>query len=415
MKLLLISQYFWPEPFGINMLASALCKRGIEVTVLTGKPNYPDGLVYPGYSARGVTREDFEGVEVVRLPLFPRGKGSSIRLALNYFSFVVAGYVLGPWLMRRRRFDAVFVYAPSPLLQALPAIWLAGLKRVPLVLWVQDLWPESLSATGFIKNSVVLDLVRRCVRFIYHHVDRILVPSEAFRGPIEALSDEPRKIRYYPNAYVEHPVVEAQPAAVQSLIADISRGFSVVFAGNLGVAQSLKTVIEAAEQLKETGEEIRFFLIGSGSQSDWLTAEVRRRGLGNVVLPGRFPSSAMPNIYAASSALLVSLRDEPIFSFTIPSKVQGYLAAGKPVIAAINGEGARIVIEAGAGVECAAGDSGALANAVSMLARLGADKRAKMGENGRRYAIENFSLDRLADDLADQLDKLSSASKEKHR
>lgn len=415
MRLLLISQYFWPEPFGINTLASALCKRGIEVTVLTGKPNYPDGLVYPGYSAWSVARENFEGVEVVRLPLYPRGKGSSIRLVLNYLSFIVAGCALGPWLMRRRRFDAVFVYAPSPLLQALPAVLLAGIKHAPLVLWVQDLWPESLSATGFIKNRVVLDLVRWVIRFIYRHVDRILVPSEAFRGPIEALADEPKKIYYYPNAYVNYPVVEVQPAAVQSLIADISRGFSVVFAGNLGVAQSLKTVIEAAEQLKETGEEIRFFLIGSGSQSDWLTAEVRRRGLGNVVLPGRFPSSAMPNVYAASSALLVSLRDEPIFSFTIPSKVQGYLAAGKPVIAAINGEGARIVIEAGAGVECAAGDSGALANAVSMLARLGADKRAKMGENGRRYAIENFSLDRLADDLADQLDKLSSASKEKHR
>jgi len=166
MRVLLISQYFWPETFGINALVRALRERGVEITVLTGKPNYPDGQVFAGYSAWGVQRESFEGVEVIRLPLFPRGKRSSLRLALNYMSFVAAGLVLGPWLLRRRIFDVVFVYAPSPLLQALPAIWLSWLKRAPFALWVQDLWPESLSATGFVKNRLALGLVARIVRFI---------------------------------------------------------------------------------------------------------------------------------------------------------------------------------------------------------------------------------------------------------
>ncbi|MEI7612319.1 MAG: glycosyltransferase family 4 protein [Betaproteobacteria bacterium] len=413
MKLLLVSQYFWPESFGINALASALHDRGVEVTVLTGQPNYPEGAVFPGYSAWRVRREDFQGVEVVRLPLIPRGVRSSLRLTLNYMSFVITGCVLGPWLLRRRHFDAVFVYAPSPLLQALPAVGLARLKRAPLVVWVQDLWPESLSATGFVKNTMVLDLVRGLVRFIYRCSDAILVPSEAFRAPIEALTDNPAKIRYYPNAYVESPLAVANSVDVASLCVNLSSGFSVVFAGNLGVAQSLETIIGAAEILQDKAVNVRFFLIGSGSQSDWLVEEIERRGLANVILPGRFPLAAMAAIYEAASALLVSLRDEPIFALTIPSKVQGYLAAGKPIIASLNGEGARIVLEAGAGLVCRAGDAEGLANAALMLSRVDADKRGKMGENGRRYAIEKFSLDRLADGLVAQLNAMSSAPGEK--
>jgi glycosyltransferase involved in cell wall biosynthesis len=411
MKLLLVSQYFWPESFGINALASALQERGVEVTVLTGQPNYPDGAVFPGYSAWRIRRENYQGVEIIRLPLYPRGARSAVRLALNYLSFIAAGYLLGPWFLRRRHFDAVFVYATSPLLQALPAVALAGLKRAPLVVWVQDLWPESLSATGFIKNSLVLDLVGGLVRFIYRRSEAILVPSEAFRAPIEALDARPAKIRYFPNAYAESPAAAAPSAELTSLCADIASGFSVVFAGNLGSAQSLESIIEAAEELQKRAVGVRFFLIGSGSQSDWLAGEVRRRGLLNVSLPGRFPLAAMAEIFAAASALLVSLRDEPIFAQTIPSKVQSYLAAGKPIIAALNGEGARVVLEAEAGLACAAGDAEALADAVLRLSRFDADKRVKMGENGRRYAIENFALDRLADALVRQLHELTSASR----
>ncbi len=408
MRLLLVSQYFWPESFGINALVSALRGRNIETTVLTGKPNYPDGKVFPGYSASGTQCESYDGMEIFRLPLYPRGQGSSVRLALNYASFIVAAFLLGPWLLRRRYFDAIFVFAPSPLLQALPAIWLAWLKGIPVALWVQDLWPESLSATGFIKNRGVLKLVEKAVRFIYRHSDLILIPSEAFRLPIENLAAEPRKIKYLPNAYVEDQKSEAQSPEVWKLVQDIARGFSVVFAGNLGTAQSLDTIVEAAEQLQITGAGIRIFLIGSGSQSDWVQEEITRRGLRNLVMPGRFPPEAMPIIYEAASVLLVSLRDEPIFAYTIPSKVQGYMAAGKPVVASLNGEGARLVVAAGAGLACPAGKADALVDALQQLFRLSPDKRAEIGENARRYAMAHFSLDFLAAELADGLRELSA-------
>jgi len=405
MKLLIFTQYFWPETFGINALARKLRDSGVEVTVMTGKPNYPEGTVFVGHSAWGTAREAYDSIEVLRLPLFPRGNQSPLRLLLNYLSFIVAGTVIGPWLLRGRSFDAVFVYAPSPLLQALPAIWLARLKRAPMVLWVQDLWPESLSATGFIKNQRALDLVACMVRFVYRHTDRVLVPSEAFRAPILAMTQGAADIHYYPNAWVEEPVSDT-PADVEALAGDIASGFSVVFAGNLGTAQSLDTILEAAERLQKTGSHARLFLIGSGSLSLWLNDEVQRRNLRNVVLPGRFAPAAMSRLYESASALLVSLRDAPIFAYTVPSKLQGYLAAGRPVIASLNGEGARVVKEAEAGVVCAAGDARALAEAVQFLAGMDDRSRAEMGENARRYALAHFTLDRLTSDLVGQLEAL---------
>jgi glycosyltransferase involved in cell wall biosynthesis len=408
MKVLIFTQYFWPETFGINALTRKLRDQGVEVTVMTGKPNYPEGKVFAGHSAWGTARESYDGIEVLRVPLFPRGKQSPLRLLLNYLSFIVAGTVVGPWMLRRRSFDVVFVYAPSPVLQALPAIWLARLKRAPLVLWVQDLWPESLSATGFIKNQRALDLVAHAVRFIYRHTDRVLVPSAAFRAPILALTQGAADIHYYPNAWIEEPVANTT-VDVEALAKDIASGFSVVFAGNLGAAQSLDTILDAAERLQSAGSQARFFLIGSGSLSSWLRDEIQRRKLRNVLLPGRFAPDTMHRLYEAASALLVSLRDEPIFALTIPSKVQGYLAAGRPIIAALNGEGARVVKEAEAGVACAAGDARALAEAVQVLGGMDIRSRAEMCENARRYALTHFSLDRLTSDLVRQFEELVAA------
>ncbi|MDI6746169.1 MAG: glycosyltransferase family 4 protein [Rhodocyclaceae bacterium] len=412
MRLLVFSQYFWPENFRINDLVSHLVADGLEVTVLTGKPNYPDGKVFSGYRAWGIRHERHAGAEVIRLPLVPRGSRSGLRLAINYLSFVLAGYLLAPFALRGKPFDAVFVYAPSPLLQALPAILLAWLKRAPLIVWVQDLWPESLSATGHVKNRFLLRMVATVVRYIYRHTDSILIQSEAFRVPVGRLVRDTEKVRFFPNAVETAAPSSAVPSdEIISLSKDIEQGFSVVFAGNLGTAQSVETIVAAAERLRAHAD-VRFFLVGSGSRVDWLRAEIDRRGLSNVILPGRFPSTAMSGLYAAASALLVTLRDEAIFAYTIPSKLQGYLAAGRPVIAALNGEGARVVTEARAGVSCAAGDADALAAAVLHLRSLSPPERAVLGDNGRRYAAEHYSLERLASELVGHLEGLTAARRE---
>lgn len=412
MRLLLVTQYFWPEHFGINALMKALEQRGVEVTVLSGMPNYPDGVIYTGYPKLSVLRGEYQGLETIRMPIIPRGRRSTVQLALNYLSFVVSGVLLGPWLLRRRSFDAVFVYAPSPLLQVLPAIFLARLKSAPLAIWVQDLWPESLAATGYITNTRVLNSVRWIVKFIYQRTDSILIPSEAFRSPIVRLACDPTKVCYFPNpCTVQAKSREFIEPDVQELAADIASGFSVVFTGNLGTAQALDTVLDAAELLQDRNVGVRFFLVGSGSLSDWLIQQIRERRLCNVSVPGRFPAESMNPLYAAAFALLVSLRDEPIFSYTIPAKVQGYLAAGRPIIASINGEGARLVEQVGAGIACRAGDAKALADAVVTLLNTDPATLENMGVSGRKFAEAQFSPESLTNWLQKHLEQLVAQEK----
>lgn len=406
MRVLLISQYFWPETFRINEVARSLRDAGAEVTVLTGKPNYPEGSLFDGYRAWGTGREDYHGIPVFRVPMAPRGKGSAVRLAWNYLSFVLGASVFGPWLLRDRQVDAIVVYGISPILQGIAAIVLKLFKRCPAVLWVQDLWPQSLEATGFVRNRHALKAVEWVVRGIYRFSDLLLVQSPAFVDEVAALSDR-RKIAYHPNPG-ELAFDDLDPDAAGVPPFDFSPGFNVVFAGNLGTAQAVETIVEAAQLLKGR-EDIRFVLVGSGSRADWIREEVWRLGLGNVELPGRFPPEAMPAILGAASVLLVTLAKSDIFGLTVPSKVQAYLAAGRPILAALDGEGTRVVSEAGAGLAVPAEDARALADAIVRMAGMPAAELAGMGRSGRAYYHSHFAPDLLARRLIGHLERAIEA------
>ena len=391
MRILLLSQYFWPEPFLVNDVVRNLVEQGHDVVVATGKPNYPDGDIYDGYSAKGLQRELYLGaVDVVRIPLHVRGKGGALNLALNYLSFVFFGLVFFPWLLRKREFDAVLVFAPSPITQVVPAILLKWLKKAHLSVWVQDLWPESLAATGFVRNPHLLKAVGYLVRGIYAGCDTLLVQSRAFVEPVARYARRD-KIIYYPNSMdVQSPSGSAE-AIPPEFAGELERNFCVVFAGNLGTAQSVETLIETAIQLRDD-PEIRLVLIGSGSRLAWLQAQKQAYKLDNLLLPGRFPMESMPQIFERAAALLVSLKDEDIFAQTIPSKIQAYLAAGRPVIASLRGEGARVVAEAGAGEACQPDDPTALAALIrSMKSRPAAELHA-MGLAGKAYFNEHFEM-----------------------
>ena len=405
MKILVSSQHFWPESFPINDLVQALIERGLEVDVLTGKPNYPEGQYYRGYRGWGCQAEQWSGATVFRVPLAARGAGGALRLFINYLSFIIAGLLFAPWLLRRRRYSVIFVYASSPLLQAIPLIFLARLKRCPLIIWVQDLWPESLVATGYVRNRFILAGVRRIVRFIYRHSDLLLIQSRAFKPSVaEAAAGQP--IVYYPN-FVE-AIFRAPPDGTQqSDVVGLDTGFPVVFAGNIGTAQAVDVILEAAALLRDYAD-ICFVVLGGGSRSNWLRREVQVRGLSNVYIPGRYPLEAMPGILQKASALLVTLADEPIFAATVPSKLQTYLAAGRPVLASLNGEGARLVMEAEAGLATPAEDPRALADAILQLYRMAPADRDKMGENGRRYASRYFDRDLLIDQLLGHFKSITS-------
>ncbi|HKQ13565.1 MAG TPA: glycosyltransferase family 4 protein [Steroidobacteraceae bacterium] len=397
MRVLVVGQYFWPENFRINEIAAALLRAGCSVDVLTGPPNYPDGQVYAGYSSLSLRVQDKDGVRIHRVPLVPRGKSSAVRLALNYLTFVLSACLLGPWLLRRRRCDVVLVYAPGPITQSLVGLWFGWLKRVPVVTWVQDLWPESLEATDFIRNARVLRLVARGVRWIYRRNDLLLVQSQSFVAPVRAMAGTTAVV-YHPNPG-ELPA-HAKPGEPPAL--RLNAGFNIVFAGNMGTVQALDTVLSAAEQTR-ADPDIWWVLIGSGSRSAWLQDEVSRRDLRRVVLPGRFPPEAMPAILAQASALLVSLVRSPIMSQTVPSKIQAYLAAGRPIIAALDGEGARVVAEAGAGLACPAENPAALSAAVLQLKKMTPDELGALGAAGRSYYRQHFDPEVLTHRLLEYL------------
>ncbi|MGE1155984.1 glycosyltransferase family 4 protein [Pseudomonas kitaguniensis] len=401
MRILLISQYFWPETFIVNDLAKKLVSKGHVVTVATGKPNYPDGDIYSGYHAKGIQSETYsDTIEVLRVPIHPRGKGGAKNLILNYLSFVLMGLWHFPRMLKGREIDVIIVFAPSPITQVIPAIFLKWIKRAHLAVWVQDLWPESLSATGFVKNSVALRLVGLMVRGIYHFCDTLLLQSHAFFAPVRKYSSAD-KLVYFPNS-IDTSSDEVTSTIPVELQHELESNFSVVFAGNLGTAQSLESVVDAAKLLKgEPG--LRVILVGSGSMAKWVTEQKILYHLDNLTLAGRFPMNAMSEIYSRSSALLVSLKDEEIFSYTVPSKVQAYLAAGRPIIASLRGEGARVIDESGSGMTCIPGDGRALADAILAMKSLSHDQRQAMGTAGRDYFNENYDMDNQTNRLIEIL------------
>jgi glycosyltransferase involved in cell wall biosynthesis len=402
MRLLLVSQYFWPESFRINEIVVSLVKRGVEVDVLTGKPNYPDGNVFPGYRAGGCINESHAGARLFRVPLFPRGQKNGARLLLNYLSFIASASFWGPWRLRESKPQVIFVYATSPLLQALPALLLGWLRKIPVAIHVQDLWPESLEATGYVRNKLVLRMVESVVRLIYRRADLILTSSRPFEASIRRFS--PRAdIIYYPNS-VDASFGDPDNGLKPDVPA-LDDGFKVVFAGNVGSAQAVRVIAQAAVLLKQHSD-IRLVVLGSGSELAWMQTEKDRLGLDNLHLAGRFPVQAMPHLLARASALLVTLADRPIFAATVPNKIQAYMAVGRPIIACMNGEGARLIDEAGAGLSVPAEDAAALAQAILEMYRMPVEQRELLGDNGRRYYQEQFDHEQLVTTLIAHLEKL---------
>jgi colanic acid biosynthesis glycosyl transferase WcaI len=397
MNILIVTNHFWPENFIINILARGLHNRGHKVTVLSGIPNYPKGHFFPGYGVFQKRIDNYQGIKVLHVPLIPRGQGNPLRLVLNYASFALCGSLLAPFWCRDK-FDAILVYETSPITVGLPAIALKRLRSIPIVFWVQDLWPESLSATGAVHSPLILALVAILVRWIYQECDIILCQSRAFAPSIHNLGGDPERIVYFPNSAEEfyQPVTLTAEAPERALIPP---GFCLMFAGNIGAAQDFGTILAALERLRDY-PDIHLVVFGDGRMRPWVESQVAERGLGGQVhLLGRYPPQAMPGFFSLASALLVTLKREPIFALTIPSKVQPYLACGRPIVAALDGEGAGAIREAGAGLTCPAGDPVALAQTILAMYQLSEAERQTMGSQGRAYFEAHFESEMLLNRL----------------
>ena len=409
MKLLILSQYFWPENFRVNDMVGALRSRGHAVTVLTGLPNYPDGSIFDAYSAAPAQFTAYQGADIVRVPLLPRGRGA-LRLVLNYASFVASGSTLGAWRMRGRHFDAIFVYQPSPITACLPALVIGRVTRSPVVLWTLDLWPETLQAVGVISSPAMLKLIGRLVSFIYGRCALVLGQSRGFEANVARYSGDARRFRYFPQWSEDLFSDGGVPGDVAPEAAAFNDTFNVVFAGNIGDAQDFPSVLDAAEYLRHRSD-IRWLIVGDGRAAQWVREEITRRRLGeHVHLLGRHPIERMPEFFAAASALLVSLKRDPVFALTIPGKVQTYLASGLPLLGMLDGEGARVIDDAAAGYTCAAGDGAALAGMTERMAAISADERKAMGRRGLEYAAREFDRDRLLTQLESWIESLGARS-----
>ncbi|MCG9022844.1 glycosyltransferase family 4 protein [Laribacter hongkongensis] len=410
MRLLIVSQYFWPENFRINDLAAEMVRRGHEVIVLTGVPNYPSGTVDAAYRRNPERYEMYEGVRIVRVPMMTRGR-RGLQLILNYLSFALSATIVGLWKLRGQPFDTILVYEPSPITVGIPGVVMRAVKQAPLAFWVLDLWPETLEAVGVVKSAWQLRVVGKLVSFIYKRSDLILAQSRSFIPQIRCYAGTQRRVEYFPSwaeSLFDDAVVDPAPE-----VPIAPQSFTVMFAGNIGEAQDFPAILAAAEALKVRAD-IRWLVLGDGRLSEWVAKEVERRDLGcSIQLLGRYPVERMPSFFRHADVLLVSLKDEPIFAMTIPGKLQSYLAAGMPVLAMLNGEGAELLKDGKAGLTCAAGDAASLAQAVLQLANMSTSDRHAIGARGRALYDREFERGLLLDRIEGWLFELANVRRER--
>ena len=390
LRILVVTQYFWPENMRINDLVRDFTEKGHSVTVLTGLPNYPEGEVYKDYLSAPERFSAYSSAEIFRVPMVARGK-RSISLVLNYLSFFTSASTIGAYKLRGKQFDAVFVYAVSPIMAAIPALFIGRLKKAPVFVWVLDLWPETLRAVGVLKHPALLSMVGKMVSWIYNRTDYLLLQSHGFFDNVKRYCTRniaPERLVYFPS-WAEDDFSSSSPQDSRLLERD-NTVFTVIFAGNLGEAQDLPAVLDAAANLQGK-VAVRWVIVGDGRMSEWVDQQVQSRGLNNVLLLGRHPLEEMPALFANADALLVSLKTNDVFEKTIPGKVQAYLASGRPLLGMINGEAARVIAESGAGLTCASGDASGLADITLALANTDAMELKAMGQAGHQYYLRNYS------------------------
>lgn len=399
MHLLIITHYFYPENFRINDLSSELVNRGHDVTVLTGFPNYPNGNVYRDFFDNRKFYCTYKGCKIIRVPVIPRGK-TFFGLFLNYLSFCVSASILGFWQLRFQKFDAVFVFQPSPITVAIPASIFRRIKKIPVVLWVLDLWPETLQALGVVRSKFFLFLLTKLVIHIYRNTDLILAQSKFFISHIKKYSPKNSLVEYLPS-WTDH--LRSEDVSPANELLNVLGKFNVIFTGNIGEAQDFPSIIDAAEILRGDSN-IRWIIVGEGRMANWLSTEVSARKLDDVFfLVGSFPLDRMKSFYACADALLVSLKQDPIFSLTIPGKLQSYLSAGKPILAMLDGEGARIINESGAGLCSPPGNAQGLADSVKKLVNMSLQQKKEMGLRGISYNNKEFNREFLINKIENKI------------
>ena len=387
-RVLLLTQWFDPEPtFKGMVFARELVRQGFEVEVVTGFPNYPGGKVYPGYRIKLLQREVIDGVQVTRVPLYPNHDQSAIKRVLNYASFAASALVYGLFVARRA--DVMYAYHP-PLTVGIAASLIRLLRRIPVVYDIQDMWPDTLRATGMLSNPKALKLVAAACSWVYRRVDHIVVLSPGFKRLLVQRGVPTAKVDVIYNWADEAAL--ASPTGQLPVAFPAAGQFRILFAGNMGKAQALGSVLDAAALLQTRGSCVCFVMLGVGVELDQLKNQAAQRQLHNVVFLPAVPMDEVGAYLNAADALLVHLRKDPLFEITIPSKTQAYMAVGKPLLMAVDGDAADLVRQSGGGMVAGSENAEALAEAAEALAGTAPQTLAAMGQQAQQFYRKHLAL-----------------------
>jgi len=400
MKILIISQYFWPENFKINDLSIELIKRNNEVFALTGKPNYPNGKFFKGYGFFGFKKELYKGIQINRVPMLPRKNSSNLNLFLNYLTFFIFSNIF--ILFNKRKYDLIFCPAYSPVTVIFSALLAKVLYKSKCYVWIQDLWPESTYLNGRIKNNFIKFLLNKMMKFLYQHPDKIFIQAESMRIPIrEKLSDkyDNSKVIYLPN-WAEDHYYKKNTYNKASKYLDLIKPsfFNVLFAGNIGSSVDVKSIFKTIFKLKDN-TKIKFIFIGDGSEKEIFQSNVLNNKLKNVEFIPRHDAKEVPQFFEKADLLLTSFGNIEIFKYILPSKVPTYMASAKPIVGMANGETALTIKKAKCGYIVPACDYNALAQKIILMSNMSKNELFKLGQNGKKYSMKVFNRDTVIDEI----------------
>jgi glycosyltransferase involved in cell wall biosynthesis len=394
MRVLLLTQFYWPEersaPKNLAAVAEYLVAKGHEVEVVTGFPNHPFGRLYPGYRMTWRQWQDVNGVRVLRLPLYPDHSLSVVRRSLHYGSFALSAATLGAFLTRKFQPDVLLVYLP-PLTNWLPLRVLQWVHGIPVVLWETDLWPEALTATGNELSEGANRVIRALDRAVHRHADKICLNSKGLVCHLANRGISPDRLAVITDWADESLFYPVEPCRDLAARFGLDGKFNAIYGGNFGPAQDLGTVIHAAALLADL-EDFQLVLIGSGEEESHLRKLIAENNFGNVRFVPRQPMGQIRNFYALAETLVVHLKPATLFELQVPSKIMAYLACSRPIVCAINGEAAEVVRKAGAGLCCPPGDAAALAQSMRSVYEMTPEHRRVLGASGRDAYLAQYTL-----------------------
>ena len=393
-SILVISQYFWPEKFHINDVCEELNNNGHTIQVITGKPNYPKGKVFKGYKEKNIKIEKYKNFYVYRVPLYPRGNSSKFELIKNYFSFIFNGILYGA-KFKLQKFDKIFFFGTSPITSAIPAIILKLIYKKKLIVWVQDLWPQSVVATGYIKSKILIKLIDIIVIIIYAFTDKILIQSKSFKKYLLKQTNK-KKIIYYPNSFKSlssHIILKAEHRKL------LNKNRCITFAGNIGKAQNLESLLIAAKNLYKL-KKLKIIILGDGSDKKRLIKIMKKEKIKNVYFLGSYSQDYVYEIYKRSLAVYVSLKNSEVLNLTLPYKIQSYLSAGKLIIGSVSGVTKKIIIQNKLGFCCENSDIKKLEEIIFKVYHLKTNEIKKIEKNSINYFKKNFELKNVVKKLS---------------